>query len=241
MDSGPRISLVIPAYNEAAYIGACLDAALTNSGGKLFEIIVIDNASTDNTAVIAGSRPGVRVVREEKKGLTKARERGFREAGGDILWYVDADTKIPAGWLERLVKEFVSDEHLACFSGPHRYYDIPRWQTWLVTLYWYGLGMPMYWFAGFMVAGCNFAIRRDVLEKMGGFDTAIEFYGEDTDIARRASKFGTVKFSPSFYMPTSGRRFRGQGLLKTSLLYMANFASEVFLHRPVTAKYKDIR
>ena len=52
------------------------------------------------------------------------------------------------------------------------------------------------------------AIRRDVLEKMGGFDASIEFYGEDIDIAKRAGKYGKVLFSPRFVMPTSGRRMK---------------------------------
>ena len=92
-----------------------------------------------------------------------------------------------------------------------------------------------------MVVGGNFAIRKSVLEKMKGFDTTIEFYGEDTNIARRAHAFGKVKFSLKFPMGTSGRRFGGQGLAKTSLLYMANYVSEAFFHKPTTREYTDIR
>lgn len=235
------ISLVIPAYNEEKYIGDCLAHALRQLGGAFFEIIVIDNASTDKTAEIAKKFAGVRVAREEHKGLTRARQRGFREAHGDILAFVDADTRMPADWCAAIIHEFSADEKLACLSGPYRYYDISRWQRLLNWLYWHILALPVYWLVGYMTVGGNFAIRRDVLEKMNGFDTSIEFYGEDTNIARRAHVFGTVKFSLRFFMPTSGRRLSGQGLARTGALYVFNFISEAFFKKPVTKKYTDIR
>ena len=76
---------------------------------------------------------------------------------------------------------------------------------------------------------------------MEGFDKAIEFYGDDTNIARQASKFGNVKFSLSFVMPTSARRFSEETTLKTAAIYILNFISIVILHKPATKIYKDIR
>lgn len=236
-----KISLIIPAYNEEGYINNCLESAVKNSNGKFLEIIVIDNASTDETAHIAAKFKEVRVIREEKKGLTEARERGRLEATGDILAYIDADTKMPESWMEILEKSFQNNPNLACLSGPYRYYDLSRFEQLLITLYWRILAAPSAFFIGYMVVGGNFAIRKDVLEKMKGFDTTIAFYGEDTNIGRRASEFGIVKFDPSFYMPTSGRRFKGQGLFRTGYIYVINFLSEVFLHRPATDEYTDIR
>jgi glycosyltransferase involved in cell wall biosynthesis len=236
-----KISLIICAYNEEKYIASCLEHAIKNSQGKFYEIIVVDNASTDRTGDIAGAFPGVKVVREERKGMVRARQRGLMEARGDILAFIDADTRLPAGWYEKVAREFTRNLKLACLSGPYIYYDIPKWQRFIVWIYWYFLGMPVYLLVGYMVTGANFAIRRSVLEKMNGFDTNIEFYGEDTDIARRASKFGKVKFSPLLAMPTSGRRLSGQGLWKTGWLYITNFASQVIRHKPTTGEYKDIR
>jgi glycosyltransferase involved in cell wall biosynthesis len=236
-----NISLIICAYNEEKYIGECLDSAIKNAGGKFFEIIVVDNASTDHTKDIAESRTGVRVVREEKKGLTRARQRGFLEARGDVLAYIDSDTKMPVGWLDTVIWEFNKNKKLAALSGPYIYYDISPFEQFLVRLYWYILGMPVYLVLGYMVVGGNFAIRKSVLEKMKGFDTSIEFYGEDTNIARRAHEFGKVKFDLKLIMYTSGRRLKGQGLLKTFLLYVSNYVSEAFFHKPTTDKYIDIR
>ncbi len=237
----PKVSLIIPAYNEEKYIKACLEHAIGNSGGKFFEIIVVDNNSSDRTKEIAEKIKGVRVVHEGQKGLTLARQRGFAESRGDILAYADADTQMPEGWYEAVVSEFKKNERLACLSGPYVYYDIPGWQRFLVKIYWYVFAFPAYLIIGYMTVGGNFAIRRSVLERMNGFDTSISFYGEDTNIARRARAFGKVKFRPDFVMYTSGRRLAGQGLFKTSFLYAANFISEALFHRPVTQEYKDIR
>ena len=236
----PKITLAIPAYNEEKYIGDCLAHAIKNSDGGFFEIIVIDNASTDNTAVVANTFPNVRVVREEKKGLTRARQRAFEESRGEILAFVDSDTRMQAGWCDMIRREFAKDPELAALSGPYIYHDIPSHHQFLVKIYWY-CALPIYFILGYMIVGGNFAIRKSVLEKMNGFDTSIEFYGEDTNIARRAHEFGKVKFRMEFSMHTSGRRFGGQGLAKTSLLYMANYVSEAFFHKQTTQKYTDIR
>lgn len=235
------VSLIIPAYNEEKYIGACLDYVFKNSGGAFFEIIVVDNASRDRTREIAQHFPDVKIAYEERKGLTRARQRGFEEARGDILAYIDADTRMPAGWAETIAKEFERDKNLASLSGPYVYYDIPAWKQFLVDIYWNLFAIPLYFIIGYMVVGGNFAIRKKTLQKMGGFNESIEFYGEDTDIARRAHKFGKVKFKPSFKMHTSARRLAGQGLLRSAFLYAFNFISEVVAKRPITKKYIDIR
>ena len=236
-----KISLIIPAHNEEKYIGACLDHALKNSRGRFHEIIVIDNASTDRTPDIARRYENVRVILEPKKGLTHARERGFAEATGDVLAYIDADTKMPENWLDIAETSFEKEPNFACLSGPYTYYDIHPIQQFLVKMYWRILATPSAYFTGYMVVGGNFAIKKEVLEKMNGFDTTIAFYGEDTNIARRAAQFGVVKFEPRFFMPTSGRRFKGQGFFSTGYTYVINFLSEAFLHRPATNTYKDIR
>lgn len=235
-----KISLVIPAHNEELYIESCLDHAIRHGAEGLYEIIVVDNASTDATSDRAKRYPGVRVVHEEKKGLTHARQRGFSEAQGTLLAYIDADTRMPAGWVDTVAKEFADNPKLAVLSGPYVYYDIPAWQRLLVRMYYLG-AMPLYFLTGYMATGGNFVIRRDILEKMNGFDTSIAFYGEDTDLARRAHAFGKVKFKPSFIMHTSGRRLSGQGIAKTALIYSSNYLSEAVLRHPATKKYKDIR
>jgi GT2 family glycosyltransferase len=90
---------------------------------------------------------------------------------------------------------------------------------------------------GAVLQGGNFVLRRTALEKIGGFNVDIKFYGEDTDIARRIQKTGRVKFLPSFKMLTSGRRLRKEGFLKMAGRYAINYFWVVFFDKPVTEKY----
>jgi len=235
-----NISLVICAYNEEKFLGPCLASAIKNKAG-LHEILVVNNASTDKTEEVAKRFPNVNVVREERKGLTRARERGLSEATGDILAFIDADTLMPDGWVEKIARAYEHDPDLVCVSGPYIYYDAGFVTDVLVWLYWRIAGMPMYWLKGFMAVGGNFAAKKSALKKIGGFDTNIEFYGEDTNIARRLAQVGTVRFTLSLPMYTSARRFRGDGLVRTGWLYGKNFLSEAFLRKPATETYKDYR
>jgi glycosyltransferase involved in cell wall biosynthesis len=234
------ISLIICAHNEEKYIGACLEAAVKERIPEVTEVIVIDNRSTDRTAAIASNFPRVRIVREDEKGLTRARARGLKEADGDILAYIDADTRMPGGWLSKALHVFTHHPHVVAVSGPQYYYELSRVPRFLNRVFWLA-AYPVYLMAGFMLIGTAFAVRRESLEKVDGFDTAISFYGEDTNIARRLSKVGTVRFMLSLAMPTSARRFKSDGLVGVTLTYILNFFSEVFWHRPLTKNYKDIR
>lgn len=236
----PTISLIIPAYNEENYLGACLDSVMANIAGKALEIIVVDNNSTDGTKAVAERYPAVTYVFEPEKGITRARQRGFLTAKGDILAYVDADTHPPAGWLEQIWDQFGRNAQLASLSGPYSFYDLSGLRN-KVASGWFVAARPLYGIIGYMLVGGNFAIRRDVLEKMGGFDPNIEFYGEDADIAKRAKKHGKVLFHPRFVMPTSGRRMQKQGFLKMAGLYFVNFFSIVFRGKPATKGYTDVR
>ncbi|MDA8364160.1 MAG: glycosyltransferase [Gammaproteobacteria bacterium] len=240
-----RISIIIPAYNEERYLPGCLQGVLDEIAGcpdpASVEVIVVDNASTDRTAEVAGAFRGVRVVREPQKGLTRARQKGLSEARGDILAYVDADTRMPSGWITHVLRTFDSSRDVVCVSGPYIYYDASLVERVLSWLYWTVLAVPAYWIIRYMVVGGNFAARKDALIAIGGFDTDIAFYGEDTNIARRLHVAGKVKFVLRLSMPTSSRRLHAEGLWTTALRYVANFLSEVVLKRPVTRSYKDVR
>lgn len=236
----PTISLIIPAYNEEDYLPACLDAVMANVAGKVMEIIVVDNNSTDGTRQVVERYPGVTYVFEPRKGITRARQRGFIASRGDILAYVDADTHPPAGWVEQICEQFTRRDDLACLSGPYSFYDLSGVRN-AVSTGWFVVARPLYAITGYMMVGGNFAIRRDVLERMGGFDPEIEFYGEDVDIGKRARQQGKVLFSPRFVMPTSARRMTKQGFVKMAGIYCLNYFSIALRGKPATKGYKDIR
>jgi glycosyltransferase involved in cell wall biosynthesis len=235
------ISIVIPAYNEEKYIGTCLKSIIDRKPKNVKEIIVVDNMSTDGTVKAAKKFPGVRVVQEKKRGTNAARHRGFDEAKGDLLAYLDADTKVPKGWFETINREFKRDPDLVCLSGPYEFYDLPDWQQKWVSFVWQALAVPSYSMMGYMVVGGNFVAKRRALQKASGFDTDITFYGDDTNIARRLFQIGTVKYSPKFRVLASARRLQSEGFLKTGATYAANYLSEAILKKPATKKHKDVR
>jgi len=240
-----QLSIVVPAYNEEKYLPTCLQWVLAEIARSpvpsSVEIVVVDNASTDRTAQFARSFPAVRVVEEPAKGLTRARQKGLAEARGEILAYVDADTRMPPGWITRVLRSFETNHRVVCVSGPYIYYDASPLARTLVRLYWIFLAIPAYWVTRYMVVGGNFAARKQALIAIGGFDTQIAFYGEDTNIARRLHAVGKVSFVMRLPMHTSSRRFQAEGLCSTALSYAANFLSEVILSRPITRFYRDIR
>lgn len=219
-----KLSFVIPAYNEEAYIEQCLSSIIKEKAGKEYdiEIIVVDNASTDNTGKIAESFEGVKVVREPQKGLVKARQAGFLVSNGDLIANVDADTMLTEGWIDKVLREFLKNEKLVALSGPFIYYDLTGFVNFLVQIFYY-LGflshlLSSYIFRhGSVLQGGNFILRREALEKIGGYNHELTFFGEDADVGRRISKIGKVKFTRSLPIYSSGRRLKAEGVMTTAI------------------------
>jgi glycosyltransferase involved in cell wall biosynthesis len=236
-----RISLVIPAYNEQDYLAGCLESVLANRGHAIAEVIVIDNASSDRTAQVAAGFAGVRVVREEKRGLTHARQRGLEEAREELVGYMDADTRMPPGWGQAAAEIFSSRPEVVALSGPPQYWDASRIENAVLGVSWRLVVPIVYRVVGYMLYGAHFVARRRVLMAAGGFDTSISFYGEDTELARRLSSKGTVLFRNDFRAITSARRFAAQGLWRTNMTYALNFIWPVLFGRPFTKTHGDVR
>lgn len=236
-----RISLVIPAYNEEHYIGGCLESVFANAPGKFSEIIVVDNASTDRTAEVARQFPGVRVVHEKEKGLPAARECGRQVATGDLIAYIDADTRMPEGWIEKMLNVFEKYQKVVSLSGPARYWDANFFERFVLALSWWVAAPLMYALVGYMIYGAHFVVRRLALDAIGDFNRSITFYGEDTELARRLSKVGKVLFRMDFFIYSSVRRFKTEGIIRTNLVYSLNYLWPVLFGRPFSTKHSDIR
>jgi hypothetical protein len=94
---------------------------------------------------------------------------------------------------------------------------------------------------GTIFYGGNFAVRRHALERIGGFDTSIEFHGEDTNLGRRLSRIGNVDLRYDCYLYTSARRYNAMGKGAVFRLYTRNFVSELLHHRPKDGAHLDVR
>jgi cellulose synthase/poly-beta-1,6-N-acetylglucosamine synthase-like glycosyltransferase len=243
-----QLAFVIPAYNEEALIGTCLESVLkeVKRSGVDAEIVVVNNASKDRTREIAASYEGVRVVDEMQKGLVHARHAGFENSTAELVANIDADTMLPEGWITTVMDQFKATPELVALSGPYIYYDLSVWNRVLVRLFYY-LSYVLYLFnrfvlrIGSMIQGGNFVIRRSAWIKAGGYDLSIAFYGEDTDIAVRMHKVGPVKWTFKLPMFTSGRRLEKEGVFKTAGTYTLNYFWVIFRGKPATKEYTDIR
>jgi glycosyltransferase involved in cell wall biosynthesis len=240
------VSVIVCAHNEARYLPGCLHSLLAQSRPP-DEILVVNNASTDDTRDVALRVPDVRVLDESRKGLVIARETGRRAAAGDVLAYLDADCRAPLTWLERVERRFANDETLLALSGPYRYYDWDPWGRVLIRAYDVTVAPLTQLLVkhvlrlGTIFYGGNFAVRREALERIGGFDTSIEFHGEDTNLGRRLLAVGKVGLFYDCYLHTSARRFVAMGTGQVIRLYVRNFTSELLHHRPKDVTHQDVR
>ena len=243
-----KIAFVIPAHNEEALIGRCLESIQREIGrsGYAAEVIVVNNLSTDRTREIASSHPDVQVVDEPVKGLVRARHAGLMASSAELVANIDADTILPEGWITTVIDSFEAERDLVALSGPFIYYDLSLLRRIFVRIFYY-FGYLTYIVnrhilrVGSMIQGGNFVIRRSVWCGVGGYDRTISFYGEDTDVARRLTRVGTVRWTFALPMYASGRRLKVEGMLTMGLRYAVNYFWMTFTGRPFTLEYKDIR
>ena len=228
------ISVVVPALNEQKYIGKCLSSLRVQTYPReLYEIIVVDNASTDRTAEIARGF-GVKVVHEPEGGVGRARHRGAEEARGEIIAGTDADAIAPPTWLEAIARAFRSDQALGAATGPIALHDGNRLQCWWARHVYNGVTRLCYTVGRGVINGNNFAVRTRDYWRVGGFNTSL-LSAEDMDLGVRLSAVTRTIYSPKMVMYVSARRVRegyGTILLGSSKQYVR----VVILGRPPVGK-----
>ena len=240
------ITAIVCAYNEARHLPACLHSLLAQTRPPN-EILVINNASTDETGAVARAISGVRVLDEPAKGLVIARETARRAARSEVLAYVDADCRAPIQWLERVEAHLRHSPGAVAVTGPYRFYDWDWAGRALIRLYDHLVAPPTHTIVhhvlqiGAVLYGGNFAVRAEALARIGGFDKTIEFHGEDTNLGRRLTAIGAVAMCPECWVWTSARRYVAMGKRKVFGLYVRNFWSEILRHRPADRKHLDVR
>lgn len=202
-----KISVVIPALNEGAQIAYCL-ASLAEQSFRDFEVIVVDNGSSDDTVEIARAF-GCRLLFEAERGATAARQRGFDAAHGEIIASTDADTVVPPNWLLLIEQSFREDPNQVGVYGPIFFRDgdgvdyavlYEHMFAWFLRTN-HALRRPHF-------CGPNFAVKRDAFRKVSGFRANGAFYtkAEDLQLSLKLKRLGHVRFMKELVAYTSARK-----------------------------------
>ncbi len=235
----PLISVVIPAYNEEKTIGRTLQSLVIQKTNQKFEVIVVDNASTDKTPEIVQKykdKLNLTLIQEKRKGRGQARFTGFRTAKGDILLSTDADTILPLDWIDKMTTPFKNPK-IAAVTGGCRIEDCSMRINKTFNIF-QPLSMFTYrlFFRHFWLSGFNFAIRADIYKISGEFDPK-SLSNEDTELSFRVAKRGKIKF---VHQPVtvSGRRVKN-GFARGMMPYMTGYIQQFTFKKP--ADLSDIR
>ncbi|HYM72632.1 MAG TPA: glycosyltransferase [Stellaceae bacterium] len=191
----PRVSVVVCAYNAERTMDKCL-ASLAHLNYPDYEVIVVNDGSKDRTLAISEGYPYCRIISQDNRGLSVARNVGAEAATGEIVAYTDSDCVADADWLNYLVATMERKGLVAC-GGP----NFPPPEDSLVPeAVAVSPGAPCHVLLddeiAEHIAGCNMAFRRDVLLGIGGFDPIFHAAGDDVDICWRLQDAGyTIGYS----------------------------------------------
>lgn len=234
----PHITIVIPAYNEETYLPECL-AALTkqNYPKEKYEIIVVDNNSTDRTAAIA-KKFGCGVIKEFQQGYVHALNRGLQEARGKVIAVTDADSLPDIGWIKNIAKSMKDEDvigltGLAKFDFKSKTLNIIVDNTYMLFVYFnFIIGKPH-------IAGFNLAVKKKYVDLLGDINPAYQI-GADVHLGLSLKKYGKIKFEKKAVVVTSTRRFKKEAV-KAFTKYSSVYIYTVWLRRPFPSKLLPVR
>lgn len=216
MATGYEISLVICTYNRCRYLPEALESISKQTlPPERFELVIVDNNSTDETAAIARQfitlhpELNTRYCFEANKGLSHARNRGITEAQSPIVNYIDDDAVLSVEYLEEMLQFFKTHRQAAGAGGK----VIPKYETgqepaWMskylngfVGKIDFGNQAQLFTKAMKYPVGCNMAYKKDVLEQTGGFNNALQFRSDDKYIFQQVKKISDqVYFVPQAWL-----------------------------------------
>ncbi|CAN5287676.1 C50 carotenoid glucosyltransferase CrtX [soil metagenome] len=200
------MSVVIPVWNDSAFLETCL-SALARQSRPADEIVVVDNNSTDDSATVA-RRHGVRVVEQPVQGIAPASAAGFDAASGDLIARLDADSIPPVDWLERIESLALAAGPLTVITGPGDFYGsgtIARWAG--RNLYLGGFFRLFRLILGhYPIFGSNFMMSRELWLRVR--DNVHRTHGaihDDIDLSYQLEPDMQVQLEPSLVVGISGR------------------------------------
>ena len=193
----PRVTVAVCARNAADTLDACL-RSIRNLDYPDYEVMVVNDGSTDATGAIARGHPGVNVIDTPHGGLSAARNAALRAAAGEVIAYTDADVEVDPAWLTYLIQPFLRSD-VAGAGGPN---IVPADDPWMAQCVARSPGGPTHVLIDERIAehvpGCNMAYRREALVAIGGFDPAYHAAGDDVDVCWRLQARGQrIGFAPS--------------------------------------------
>lgn len=233
------LSIIIPTLNEAKYLGYLIKSIKDQSFDEKYEIIVADGGSEDETIEIAKTS-GCRIVYGGSPA--KGRNEGAKIAKGDLFFFIDADSILPANFLGQLIKEFEKRKlDIAAFPVYPQGNIIDR-ICYKIYNFWANLTQKFLHHTTQTIL-----IKREIHQKIGGFDETVTI-GEDFVYAREGAKFGKFGFLENVPpILTSDRRFRGLGRIKAYLAYFlvglfmiffGKFKSDIFKYHNARKRLK---
>lgn len=231
------VSVIIPALNEEKYLPKCLESLVSQSRRENAEIIVVDGGSTDGTVQLAKEHAD-KVLVEQGRPVGAGRNAGARQAEGEILAFIDADTVASFRWLEEITSTFCCNSTVVGVTGPTLPYEGTRLDrvAYQVATGWaqrfsLRMGVPH-------VAGFNCAYRKESFWKTGGFDE-YRVLSEDVKLSLRMRHQGRILFNPEMIAYTSLRRIRKHGYSYLATYYGINEAMILLFDR--TLEYPAVR
>jgi GT2 family glycosyltransferase len=195
----PRVSVVVCSYNGGPTLGQCLRSLFALNYPD-YEVIIVDDGSTDDTQAVLSNFPGARVIRQENRGLSAARNAGLRAATGSVIAYTDSDCFADPDWLALLVYQ-LQRSGAAAVGGPNLSPEDGPLAACVAAC----PGQPTHVLESEQVAehipGCNMAFRREALEAINGFDRQYRKAGDDVDVCWRLQQAGMwITFAPGAFV-----------------------------------------
>ena len=201
LPQSPLVSVVVASYNGARTLAACLES-LDRLNYPSYEVILVDDGSTDNTSQIAAQHPTIRYLRHSANlGLSTARNTGIEAAEGEIVAFTDSDCKPDKDWLYYLIGDLLNSE----FVGIGGHNLLPPEDSWVAAAVMVSPGGPAHVMLTDRVAehipGCNMAFHKWALSEIGNFDPLFRKAGDDVDICWRLQQRGyRIGFSPGGFV-----------------------------------------
>lgn len=196
----PKVSVVVASYNGGRTLPACLDS-LTHLNYPNYEIVLVDDGSTDDTARVASHYPTVRTIHQENMGLSAARNTGIEASGGEIVAFTDSDCRVDEDWLYYVVGDLLKTD--ACAIGGHNF--SPPEDSPVAGCVAVSPGGPAHVMLDDRnaehIPGCNMAFWKWALEEIHGFDRQFRAAGDDVDVCWRLLQRGRkIAFSHSGFV-----------------------------------------